>query len=321
MPRPLLSEALRGEGAVLRDDDGVAFMTSEHPLADLAPRDIVSRAIYDAMTQNGTDHVWLDATMIDDFERHFPTIWSACQNAGLDPTRDWLPVAPAAHYMSGGALADLDGATTMRHLWACGETACSGVHGANRLASNSLLDGLVFGCRVIEAIMGGKTGPEPTGAMAGVLDVDLDAPPEPDSDPVILPTAAGEPITDPAELRASVQRVMSQFCGVMRDDGGLRVASEMLADLATQCENLPPREIASYEVCNVLRVSRAIVAAATARLESRGAHARREYPQPSDAFLGRLVFRGRVPAFVHLRVDARDDLPEASDRAGSVTRS
>ena len=165
MPRPLLSEALRGEGAVLRDVDGVPFMTGLHPLADLAPRDVVSRAVYERMQATGEDHVWLDATMIDDFEHHFPTIWFSCLRADLDPTEEWLPVAPAAHYLSGGVVADLDGATTLDHLWACGETACSGVHGANRLASNSLLDGLVFGRRVVEAILAGKETAESTGAM------------------------------------------------------------------------------------------------------------------------------------------------------------
>src|SRR3954468_24488653 len=185
MPRPLLSEALRGEGAVLRDDAGVAFMLDLHPLADLAPRDVVARAIHERMQLTDMEHMWLDATMIDDFEHHFPTIWKACGDVGLDPENDWLPVAPAAHYMSGGVVTDLDGATTLPHLWACGETACSGVHGANRLASNSLLDGLVFGRRVIEAIMAGKEHAESSGAMVGVLDLgDVSVP---DDDPVVLP--------------------------------------------------------------------------------------------------------------------------------------
>ena len=113
MPRPLLSEALRGEGAVLRDRDGVAFMAGVHPLADLAPRDVVSRAIHQRMRETGTDHVFLDASMIDDFPTHFPTIWRACQAVGLDPRQDYLPVAPAAHYLSGGVVTDLDGATTL----------------------------------------------------------------------------------------------------------------------------------------------------------------------------------------------------------------
>ena len=156
MPRPLLSEALRGEGAILRDEHGVAFMRDEHPLADLAPRDVVAKAISRRLIERDLDHLWLDATAIDDFPARFPTIWEACRAVGLDPTRDWLPVAPAAHYLSGGVCTDLDGATTLPGLWACGEAACSGVHGANRLASNSLLEGLVFAARAVEAIVDGQ---------------------------------------------------------------------------------------------------------------------------------------------------------------------
>jgi L-aspartate oxidase len=194
---------------------------------------------------------------------------------------------------------DLDGSTTLPHLWACGETACSGVHGANRLASNSLLDGLVFGRRVVQAIMGGKAEASPTGAMHGVLDVDLDGEPEPD--PLVLPEGTSERLTDPADLRASVQRAMSADCAVVRDAEGLRRASETLAELWGLAEHLPPRAIETYEVCNVLRVSRAIVASAIARLESRGAHWRRDYPRRSDKLLGRFVVRARVaPTFVAL---------------------
>ncbi len=302
MPRPLLSEALRGEGAVLRDDEGIAFMVDEHPLADLAPRDVVSRAIYRRMQQTGAEHVWLDATSIRDFKRHFPTIFSACQLVGLDPQTDWLPVAPAAHYISGGVVTDLDGATTLPNLWACGETACSGVHGANRLASNSLLDGLVFGRRVIEAILAGKEGAADTGAMTGVREVTWSVGVEPEPDPLVLPKSARERETDPAELRAAVQRLMSDNCGVVRDAEGLRIAAETLKDLTGLAEDLPPRTIATYEVCNLLRVARGIVSAAISRLESRGAHTRADYPATSDAFLGRLVLRGSlVPAFVALQ--------------------
>ncbi len=162
---PLLSEALRGEGAVLRDEHGVAFMADEHPLADLAPRDVVARAITRRLVSRGLDHLWLDATSIDDFPARFPTIWGSAQAVGLDPTQDWLPVAPAAHYLCGGVSTDLDGATTLPGLWACGEAACSGVHGANRLASNSLLDGLVFAPRVVDAIVDGKDAADSTGVL------------------------------------------------------------------------------------------------------------------------------------------------------------
>jgi L-aspartate oxidase len=295
MPRPLLSEALRGEGAVLRDADGVAFMSGLHPLADLAPRDIVSRAVYERMQATGEEHVWLDATMIDDFQDHFPTIWFSCVRANLDATREWLPVSPAAHYLSGGVVTDLDGATTLEHLWACGEVACSGVHGANRLASNSLLDGLVFGQRVVEAILSGKTSAESTGAMTGVLDL---PPGVSRDDPVVLPK---ERATDPEAVRGALQRVMSSDCGVVRDDEGLRLARDTLGDLAQLADDLPARTIASYEVIDLLRVARAIVASAVARTESRGAHTRREYPDRSDALLGRFVSRGDdVPIFVAL---------------------
>jgi L-aspartate oxidase len=302
MPRPLLSEALRGEGAVLRDDEGIAFMAGVHPLVDLAPRDVVSRAIYRRMQQTGADHMWLDATSIRDFKRHFPTIFSACQLVGLDPETDWLPVAPAAHYISGGVVTDLDGATTLPNLWACGETACSGVHGANRLASNSLLDGLVFGRRVIESILAGKTGAGDTGAMTRVRDVTWSLSIEPEPDPLVLPKSPGERETDPAELRSAVQRLMSDQCGVVRDADGLRMAAETLSDLAKLSEDLPARTIATYEVCNLLRVARGIVSTAISRLESRGAHTRADYPETSDAFLGRFVLRGSlVPAFVALQ--------------------
>ena len=199
MPRPLLSEALRGEGAVLRDEKGVAFMADEHPLGDLAPRDVVARAITRRINERGVAHMWLDATSIEGFAARFPTIWHACSEVGLDPTRDLLPVAPAAHYLSGGVCTDLDGATTLPGLWACGEAACSGVHGANRLASNSLLDGLVFAHRAVDAIENGRDGPEPTGVLRGVT-AGAHAP---------APAAASGTAT-----RTEVQRIMTRDAGV-----------------------------------------------------------------------------------------------------------
>ena len=134
----------------------------------------MSRSIARRLVERGLDHLWLDATSIDDFPSRFPTIWAACQGAGLDPTREWLPVAPAAHYLCGGVMTDVDGATSLPGLWACGEVADTGIHGANRLASNSLLEGLVFGHRVATAIAAGRDGAQPTGAMRGVP---LDDPP------------------------------------------------------------------------------------------------------------------------------------------------
>ena len=164
MPRPLLTEALRGHGAVLRGPDGERFTD------ELQPRDVVSRAETAVMIDTHADHVWLDATGLADFPRRFPNIASELGGVGLDPATDWLPVAPAAHYCSGGVMTDLSGASSLPGLWAAGEAACTGVHGANRLASNSLLEGLVFGPRVVEAIVAGQTGPRPTGVMRAVLD-------------------------------------------------------------------------------------------------------------------------------------------------------
>lgn len=288
MPRPLLSEALRGEGAILRDDEGVAFMAAEHPLADLAPRDVVARAISRRLNERGLDHLWLDGTGIVGFKARFPTIWSACEMVGLDPTRDWLPVAPAAHYLCGGVCTDLDGATTLPGLWACGEAACTGVHGANRLASNSLLENLVFAARVVEAIARGKSFPDHTGVLRALR---LDAARYRSGLAPELPTrtAAGPPIRD------ELQRVMTRDAGVVRSAESLDRAAAALASMS-------PTDI---EEANLLTVSTALVQAAAARCESRGTHTRSDYPDPSSEYLGRFVFGGEPdPEFVPLFASA-----------------
>jgi L-aspartate oxidase len=267
IPRPLLSEALRGEGAVLRDLAGEAFMVGEHPLGDLAPRDIVAGAIARRINDGEGDHLWLDATAIPAFETRFPTIWRACQAVGLDPRHDWLPVAPAAHYLCGGVCTDLDGATTLPGLWATGEVACSGVHGANRLASNSLLDGMVFAHRTVRAIAADKAAPDRTGVLESVLDVAGEA-----------RTPARRPIGG-ATTRADVQLLMTRDAGVLRDATRLARAAE---ELATASSSDP-------EVQNLIDVSSALVHAAAARTESRGTHTRLDHPGTDPAFLGRLV--------------------------------
>jgi len=269
MPRPLLSEALRGEGAILRDEHGVAFMVGEHALADLAPRDVVARAIARRCNERGLDHLWLDTTAIDDFARRFPTISRSAHAVGLDPTTDWLPVAPAAHYLSGGVCTDLDGATTLPGLWACGEAACSGVHGANRLASNSLLEGLVFAARAVEAIVRGKDDADGTGVMRGV-----------DRGPALVP--APVPPATGAPVRDALQRLMTRDAGVLRTAASLDRAADALAAMrATDRED-----------GNLLTVARALVAAALVREESRGTHTRLDFPERSAAYLGRFVVCG-----------------------------
>jgi L-aspartate oxidase len=282
MPRPLLSEALRGEGAVLRDDHGRAFMADEHPRGDLAPRDVVARAITRRLNERDLQHLWLDATAIPDFPNRFPTIWRACRSVGLDPTRDWLPVAPAAHYLSGGVCADLDGATTLPGLWACGEVACSGVHGANRLASNSLLDGLVFGSRCVDAILAGKDRPDDTGVLRGIdLVTTARTLPDPPSD-----LAPSRP-----DQRQELQQVMTRDAGVLRDAASLGRAAAALETM----------HATDRELDNLLTVSRALVRAALARDESRGTHTRVDHPDLDPARLGRFVFAGTAtPQFVHL---------------------
>jgi L-aspartate oxidase len=278
MPRPLLSEALRGEGAVLRDRYGRAFMAGEHPLGDLAPRDVVARAITRRLHEQGTDHLWLDATSIAGFEARFPTIWRACRAVGLDPRREWLPVAPAAHYLCGGVCTDLDGAASLPGLWACGEAACSGVHGANRLASNSLLDGLVFAHRAIDAIRRGKDEPDENGVLRGIHGYRATTP---SASPGDRPVA-----------RDDLQRLMTREAGVLRDAASLERAAAHLAAMDGA---------ADPEVRNLVTVSGALVDAARARTESRGTHTRLDFPEPSSELLGRFVFVGdEDPRFVPL---------------------
>ena len=223
--------------------------------------------------------MWLDATEIDEFPSRFPTIWNACRAAGLDPTAEWLPVAPAAHYLCGGVTTDLDGATTMPGLWACGEVACSGVHGANRLASNSLLDGMVFGPRIVDAIERGKSGPAETGVLRGVLGLPLG--------PVAAlggeRGAGGDALTLDA-----LQQVMTIDAGVLRDAGRLEYAARMLVG------PVPTVDIAGWELRNLVTVARALVRAALARRESRGTHTRLDHPDPTSALLGRFVHTASV---------------------------
>jgi L-aspartate oxidase len=270
MPRPLLSEALRGHGAVLRDAIGERFVE------ELRPRDVVSRAMAARMAEQGVDHLWLDATGLEDFDRRFPTISAAVRAAGLDPTREWLPVAPAAHYSIGGVLTDLDGATALPGLWAAGEAACSGVHGANRLGSNSLLEGMVFAARVVEAIVGGRDAGgrrPPTGALRAVDDG------HPHLSLPALPSVA----TDIAKLRETTQAAMTEYAGVVRDAPSLAAAGARLSVPAD------PRGREAWEVLNLATVGAGVVAAASAREESRGCHTRTDFPDPSPAFARRLV--------------------------------
>jgi L-aspartate oxidase len=273
MPRPLLSEALRGHGAKIRDRDGARFVD------ELLPRDQVSRAITTRMLEQGVDHQWLDATGLERFDERFPTIAASVRSIGLDPTSDWLPIAPAAHYLSGGVVTDLDGATAVPGLWACGEVACSGVHGANRLASNSLLEGMVFAPRIVEAIERGKDAPEATGAMRAVLGGRSDIAGE-----RVGGAAQEAPVVEapPAVVRADLQQAMTTGAGVVRTAGSLELARRALV--------VPAGDTAAvHEVRNLATVADALVRAALARTESRGNHWRSDHPEPSESLRVRLV--------------------------------
>jgi L-aspartate oxidase len=274
MPRPLLSEALRGHGALLRDGEGLRFVD------ELASRDVVARAMTARMLEQGTDHLWLDATALERFDERFPTIAAAVRAIGLEPSRDWLPIAPAAHYLSGGVVTDLDGASALPGLWACGEVACTGVHGANRLASNSLLEGMVFAARVVEAIEQGREGPWPTGAMRSVMDAPAQIPGRALALPLLAPPRADD---DRDKARDRLQRAMTAGAGVLRNEGSLIATSSVVQDVALASHDL--------EVQNLALAAWALVHAALAREESRGAHTRTDFPDPSPEFEVRLVLQ------------------------------
>jgi L-aspartate oxidase len=239
---------------------------------------VVARAIARRLVERGLDHLWLDATAIPDFAHRFPTITKAVGAVGLDPSKDWLPCAPAAHYVSGGVCTDLDGATTLPGLWACGEAANSGVHGANRLASNSLLDGLVFGARIVEAIERGKSAPDPTGVLGDLFDVGAKLAASPGHQPAHEP----DPKAKGSTSRDAMQQVMTRYAGVLRDAESLRGALKALTVMRPGSE----------EDQNLRDVSLALVQAALAREESRGTHTRLDFPDTSRAFLGRFFFTG-----------------------------
>ncbi len=302
MPRPLLTEALRGHGALLRGPDGERFVD------ELQPRDVVSRAEAALMIERGTDHVWLDATGLEGFSERFPNIAAELAAVGLDPASTWLPVAPAAHYLSGGVVTDLDGASSLPGLWAAGEAACTGVHGANRLASNSLLEGLVFGPRVVDAIARGVDGPSPSGAMRSVLaaadgsvpgrqddasDVIGGRPVHIDDAPRVEPGARQDGAAlEPDrvdELRGQLQRTMTFDAGVLRDASSLARARDQLATVAADLG--APTTPAAWELANLCAVGAALVRAAAIRTESRGAHSRSDHPATEPAFRLRLVQR------------------------------
>ena len=262
---PLVSEAVRGEGGLLINSRGERFMLGKHELAELAPRDVVAKQIMKEMAAAGVDHVYVDGRMLGEetWRVRFPTIWHSCRRAGINPATDLIPVAPASHYFCGGVETDIDGATNLVGLYACGEVASSGVHGANRLASNSLLEGLVFARRI-----------------AVELHAEL---------PQRRP-ALGDP-REPGLIDRSVvpamQQAMSRYAGGLRHAAGLDRCAAELVKLAAQRGAEPGLE--SWEASNMMMVATAIVASARLRQESRGAHWRDDFEGRREEWHGHLI--------------------------------
>ncbi|MGL5864810.1 MAG: L-aspartate oxidase [Dermatophilaceae bacterium] len=263
--QPLISEAVRGEGAFLVDAAGRRFMTGRHPLADLAPRDVVARAILDVMREKGVDHVWLDARHLGAafLEKRFPSIVARCRELGFDPATELLPVAPAQHYASGGVEADLRGRTSLDGLYACGEVACTGVHGANRLASNSLLEGLVFAHRIADDIA--------ARLAAGELP------------PRERVTGGDLPDLLSARHRLTVQRAMTRGSGPVRTAASTAEALDALQSLAERPPSQAEPGPLSWETSNLLHVGVALTTLAHRREETRGGHVRADFPALDDA--------------------------------------
>ena len=274
-PAYLISEAVRGEGALVVDDLGERFLFGADPAGELAGRDVVARAIKQRMEERGLEHVWLALRPIPAAQARvrFPSITATCARHGIDVTKQPIPVAPAAHYQMGGVRTDLMGATTVPGLFAAGEVASTGVHGANRLASNSLLESLVFSARAVEAVMGGGQG----GRLPR---------PEPPADLELEPVLRAGVEED----RRRLQEAMWSGAGMVRDRGGLSLVGARLDEIVERTPELPV-EPHLCELRSMLGTSRLLVQAAEYRRESRGAHFRSDHPTLDDQFLGTVVQR------------------------------
>jgi len=292
-PSFLLSEAMRGEGAILRNAAGRPFLRRGRRVGELAPRDVVTRAILDEMRRSRTGQVWLDVThLAADFVRErFPQIYATCLRYGIDITREPIPVAPSAHYLMGGVRCDLDGCTDIENLWAVGETACTGVHGANRLASNSLLEGLVFGARAAESA-GRRIG---QGAPP---------PEEPARQPRFFPH---RPPSAYLLVQKELRDAMWNDVGILRSGASLRRAKAHFGEWAWAAKR-PTLDRTALETRNLILTAAAIVEATSRRRASLGAHFRSDHRSA----------RARLEHFSFRRVAADEDFPPFSGDTSSV---
>ncbi|HZK40211.1 MAG TPA: L-aspartate oxidase [Atribacterota bacterium] len=267
-PKFLISEAVRGEGAILKNINGESFMHSYHPLAELAPRDIVARAIIDQMKKTKNDYVYLDATKIKDkFSQRFPTIYKNCLALNIDPEKEYIPVAPAAHYTMGGIKTDTWGQTNLTNLYACGECTSTGVHGANRLASNSLLEGLVFGKRITQKIK--KNNTYYSIEKLKELNLSYNFPREKYKE------------YDPLKLKQELQKLMWNKVGIIRNPSDLKNVRQKISEWKFIFKS-ELKTTEDFELANLIILADLVTNSALQREESRGAHYREDFPDRDD---------------------------------------
>lgn len=285
VPTFLVSEAVRGEGGILRNHAQERFMLEYHPQAELAPRDVVARAIFAEMRKDGKPYVWLDVTHLGKnfFSKRFPRIYQNCCEAGIDVAKEYIPVHPAAHYSIGGVRTDIDGQTNIPGLFACGEVAATAVHGANRLASNSLLEGLVFGRRIARLVEEGQY-PQNT-------DGDIDHGP--------WGSCAEGRDEELLDVRRRLQELMTNKVGIIRDRRGLKQALRTVRSMQKYLNHSYTKPV-SWETQNLILLAYTMIQSALLRRESRGSHFRSDYPRQrmrwknKHIILGRDIKEGRI---------------------------
>lgn len=277
----LISEAVRGEGALLKNINGERFMPKYHKLSELAPRDVVSRAIFEEMRKTGSNNVYLDITFKgkEYLENRFPNIYKTCLSYGIDISKDFIPVSPAEHYCMGGIRTDVYGGTNIKGFYACGEAACNGIHGANRLASNSLLEGLVFGHKI---------GNEVSKLLKNKVQTQFSV------------NMSSNRITkeiDAEKIIRQVQKIMTQYVGIIRNKEGLQHAKAEIEKFQQLISDMKNNSLKDYELQNVVLLSLLVIESALEREESRGAHYRSDFPKIDDEHWRRHIIKVAKSSF------------------------